>query len=77
MAMVKYRHEALKSTLLRCVNQEDDIVLDPATVARCQEAIDYVRQAEATGTLALGEIALERGRLEDENPYRGKKPRLH
>ena len=68
--------EMLRAILLRCCTAEDlnDLgeamhrAYDPATVARCKEALDLRQQAEDSGLLLAGKLAAETQRQQSRNP---------
>ena len=68
VAMIESREDVLGAVLQRCVDAMDldDIkakgmqrIYDPATVARCQEAIDLRHDAERGGIFVAGKLAWE------------------
>ena len=66
--------DKLCAVLERCCRASDldDLrkgrTYDPATIARCQEALDMRRQAADSGLLAAGKAALEAQRQQANNP---------
>jgi hypothetical protein len=66
IAMLKAREEALAAALARCLDQHDlgDLGVDkhrcsdPATLARCQEALAFRAEAEDIGMHAAGRVLL-------------------
>ena len=65
MAMVKSGEEVLANMLRRCAaglgaDAPACVLSDPATVARCEEALAMRERAESGGMLAVGQMALER-----------------
>jgi len=83
MAMVSAGEEVLCTALEHCVRTQDlgdnchlalserrcdQRYFDAATVARCQEALDYRNEAERDGILATAHLALETKRTHDRHP---------
>ncbi|KAL7570375.1 hypothetical protein ACA910_017213 [Epithemia clementina (nom. ined.)] len=68
MAMIKSGEDVLAAILGRCcagIDSSDGSLADPATVARCEEALAARDRAENGGMLAAGRIALDRARQDN------------
>jgi hypothetical protein len=76
MSLAAGNEDTLRVTLERCFDAADldDLgtgkqrFYDPATEARCKEALETRKQADVTGILAAGQLALELKRKQTDNP---------
>lgn len=71
VALVHAKEEAMKSALEACIDQvgaaASSQLYDPATSARCQEALDARNQVEETGAFVAAALHLEVQKREGEN----------